>query len=152
MIAEEAAESRAGIEKFAGKARRKFKLEEGIGGAFEVRTVAVPPGFFPARHAVGIDVFRLDHFEEAGFPVSASPATQSAAAVGSFRNSEVADRVIDHHCAGAELPRDLLSSPFVGGPDARRETEMRVVRARNRLRGIAHRLNRKDRSKGFFLE
>src|SRR5579885_3339512 len=152
MIADEGAWSRAGMEEFADKAGRKCKLEEGIGGAFEIRTVAIPPGFFRARHVVGIDVLRLHHFEEAGFPMRASPATQSTATVGSFRNSEVADRVIDHYRSRAELPRDLLSTPFVRRPDARRESKMRVVRARNSLHGIADCLNRKDRSKGFFLE
>src|SRR3989442_10374771 len=82
------------VAEFRGNPRGKLELQKSIGGAFQIRAVAVPPRLFAARQAVHINVFRLHHFKQTGLAVRAAPAARAAAAVWPFRNRKGTDGVV----------------------------------------------------------
>src|SRR5712664_3646801 len=84
------------VAEFRGNPGGKLESQKSVGGAFQIRAVAVPPWFFAARQPVHINVFWFHHFKQAGLAVRAAPATGSAAAVRRFRDCEVTDGVIHH--------------------------------------------------------
>src|SRR6266705_241420 len=112
MAPEKSPEGPAGFSNSGGQTSAEFELQESVGGALKVRSVTVPPRLFAVWQTVDVDVFQLDHFEQAGCAVGASPTACSAAAVRSFCDSEVADRIIDHNGAGAQFsPRSGRGLP-----------------------------------------
>src|SRR6266850_754082 len=152
VITEKSFQCAPRVAEFRGNSGGKLESQKSIGGAFEIRAVAVPPWFFAARQPVHINVFRLHHFKQAGFAVRAAPAARAAATVRRFCNREVTDRVIHHDSARAQAPGDRFATPHIAGPDARREREWRIVRPRDAGFGVAHTFYRKDWPEGLFLK
>src|ERR1700676_1503348 len=152
MIAEHGFHGGGGVAEFGEEGGGKLELEEGVCGFVEIRAVAEPPGLLRAGHVIDVDVFGVDHFEEAGFAVGASPAAEAAAAVGGFGDGEVADGVVDHDGAGAESAGDGFAAVGVGGPDAGGEGEGGIVGASDGFFGIANGLYGEDGAESFFLE
>src|SRR6267143_4901454 len=125
------------VAEFRGNSGGKLESQKSIGGALEVRAIAVPPRLFAARQPVHINVFRLRHFKQAGLAVRAAPATRSAASVWRFRDCEVTDRIIHHDCARAQTLGDRFTALRVSGPDAGGECKGRIVRASDGAFGVA---------------
>src|SRR6266404_3906077 len=140
------------VAEFRGNPSGKLESQKSVGGAFQIRAVAVPPWFFAARQPVHINVFRLHHFKQAGLAVRAAPAARAAAAVRRFRDREIADRVIHHHSAGAQTLGNRFTTLPVSGPYASRQRKRRIVRACDGGFGVAHTLQSEDRAEGLFLK
>src|SRR6266404_3818634 len=140
------------VAEFRGNPSGKLESQKSVGGAFQIRAVAVPPWFFAARQPVHINVFRLHHFKQAGLAVRAAPAARAAAAVWRFRDCEVTDRIIHHDCTRAQTLGNRFATLRVSGPDAGGECKGRIVRARDGAFGVAHTLQSKDRAEGLFLK
>src|SRR5258708_18409174 len=107
----------------------ELEQQKGIGGALKIRAITVPPGLLAARKQVDIDIFHLNHFKQACFAMSTAPAACAASPMGSFCDSEVADRIIDHNRAGAQPGRYRQSKSLVFCPDASAKRERRIIRA-----------------------
>ncbi len=84
--------------------------------------------------------------------MGASPAAGGATAVRDLCDSEVADRVVDHHSTGAQAPRDGFAASGVAGPNAGRERKGRIVGASDRFFAIAHGLHGQNGAEGLFLK
>src|SRR5882672_2116608 len=140
------------VAEFRGNSGGKLESQKSIGGAFEIRAVAVPPWFFAPRQPVHINVFCLHHFEQAGVAVRPAPAARAAATVRRFRNREVTDRVIHHDSARAQAPGDRFATPRIAGPYAGGERKWRIVGAADGGFGVAHTLYREDWPEGLFLK
>jgi len=151
VIAEESLYGAADVLKFSGEAA-EFVAEKIVGGTLERIIVVIPPGLFGAGNGVDVDVFRLNHFKEAGAAVGASPTAGAAAAVRRFRDGEVTDGVVDHNGSGSEARRDGAAAGVVGGPDAGGESEGRIVGATDGFVGAVDGLHRENGAEGFFLE
>src|SRR5712691_7906520 len=108
VVTEHRFQRASGVAQLCRDAAREFELKKCIGGALQIHAVAKPPGLFAARQTVDIDVFHLDHFQQPGLAVRATPAAGAAAAVGSFGNSKITDRVVHHDCSRAQTMRDSL--------------------------------------------
>src|SRR2546422_11178551 len=113
MAPEKSPEGPAGVSNSGGQTSAEFELQESVGGTLKVRSVTVPPRLFAVWQTVDVDVFQLDHFKQACFAMSTAPAACAASPVGSFCDSEVVDRIIDHNGAGAQLNRDEIGRAHV---------------------------------------
>src|SRR6476646_8229335 len=125
VIAKHRLQRAAGVADAGGYAATELKLQEGIGGALQIRTITIPPGFLAPRQVINVHVLGLHHFEQAGFTVRAAPAAVLATAVRSFGDGEVTDDVVDHHRARSQLGGDALAASGIAGPDAGGERELR---------------------------
>src|SRR6266436_8343519 len=152
MITEKGFQCDPRVAEFRGNPSGKLESQKSVGGAFQIRAVAVPPWFFAARQPVHFNVFRLHHFKQASLAVRAAPAARAAAAVRRFRDCEVTDGVIHHDRARPQAFCDLFTTPRVSGPDAGRQRKGRIVRARDGAFGVAHALKSKYRAEGLFLK
>src|SRR6266849_7452543 len=151
-IAEKRFQCAPRVAEFRGNSGGKLESQKSIGGAFQIRAVAVPPRLFAARQPVYINVFRLHHFKQAGLPVRAAPAARAAPSVRRFRNREIADRVIHHDRARAQALGNRFTTLHITGPDTGGECKGRIVRARDGAFGVAHTLQSKDWAEGLFLK
>ena len=67
MAPEKSFESPASVSNSGGQTSAEFELQESVGGALKIRAITVPPRFFAVWQTVDVDVFQLDHFEQAGY-------------------------------------------------------------------------------------